>query len=436
MCLERATMSFCGLITMDDGTARTHIEARVHAFIDGQREALLNFACRLVAAPSPNPPGSERQVSAVVVEELHALGFHDVVVAGPSPERANVICRHATGRPGPTLILNGHLDTKPPLPLDAWTTDPYTPVVQDGRLHGLGAADMKGPDAALVYGLAAALAAGADLLRGELLLVLSADEEGDSTGGVRYLLEELAMRGDAVFIAEPCGVVRPWEVIPLISRGISCLRFTVTGTQTHSSISDRVPVVNASLEAARLLLFLDEHLALTHEPTSLCPAGPTINLGATLTAGEAVAMVSGRAEFTADIRTLPGMSLAQLTADVERAVAEFRRSRPGVGVSWAFFGGKRRWTQPTQIADSEPLAQAVQVASRAILGESPPFGYFPGGTDAIWWQAVAGIPTIPGFGPGLLSHCHQPNEWIAVDELYQAAKINALIVLDYLSPET
>jgi acetylornithine deacetylase/succinyl-diaminopimelate desuccinylase-like protein len=414
---------------------QTDIEAGVHAFIDGRREALLNFASRLIAAPTPNPPGGERRAAAVAAEELHALGFEDVVIVGPRSERANVICRHATGRPGPALILNGHLDTKPPVPRDAWVADPYTPVVRDGRLYGLGAADMKGPDAALAYGLAAALAVGADKLRGEVLLVFSADEEGDSTDGVCYLLEEQAIQGDAVFIAEPCGVVRPWEVIPVISRGISCLRFTVTGTQTHSSIGDRVPVVNASLEAARLLLFLNEHLALTYEPTSLCPVGPTINLGATVTAGEAVAMVSGQAEFTADIRTLPGMSLMQLAADVERAVAEFRGSHPGVGVSWEFFAGKRRWTQPTQISDDEPLAQAARMASRVILGESPSFGYFPGGTDAIWWQAMAGIPTLPGFGPGLLSNCHQPNEWITVDELYQAAKIDALIVLHYLSVE-
>jgi acetylornithine deacetylase/succinyl-diaminopimelate desuccinylase-like protein len=416
-------------------TTRTDIEGGVHAFIDGRRGALLDLASGLIAAPSPNPPGGEIRAATIAVKALKGLGFEDVVVVGPRPERANVICRHATGRPGPTLILNGHLDTKPPVPQDAWIADPYTPVVRDGRLYGLGAADMKGPDAALTYGLAAALAVGADTLRGEVLLVLSADEEGDSSDGVRYLLEECAIRGDAVFIAEPSGVVRPWEVIPVISRGISCLRFTVTGTQTHSSIGDRVPAVNASLEAARLLLFLNENLALTYEPTSLCPLGPTINLGATVTAGEAVAMVSGRAEFTVDVRTLPGMSLAQLAADVDRALAEFRRSRPGVGVSWGFFAGKRRWTQPTQIGADEPLVKATRTASRAVLGNSPPLGYFPGGTDAIWWQAVGGIPTLPGFGPGLLSNCHQPNEWIAVDELYQAAKINALIVLEYLSLE-
>jgi acetylornithine deacetylase/succinyl-diaminopimelate desuccinylase-like protein len=55
-------------------------------------------------------------------------------------------------------LLNGHLDTKPPDPIDAWETDPYEGVVKDGKPYGLGAADMKGPDAALVYGLATALA--------------------------------------------------------------------------------------------------------------------------------------------------------------------------------------------------------------------------------------------------------------------------------------
>lgn len=408
-------------------------QARVDRFVADERGALLDLAARLVAAPSPNPPGDERQAAAVAAEALEWLGFDDVAVVGPRPERANVLCRVRTGRPGRTLILNGHLDTKPPLPLDAWTSDPYTPVFRDGRLIGLGAADMKGPDAALIYGLAAAVRASARL-GGEALLVLNADEEGAvATEGALYLNRELGITGDGVLIAEPCGVTRPWESIPLISRGITCVRFVVTGTQTHSSISDRVPVVNASLEAARLLLFLEQRLALTHAPIPLCPGGPTVNLGATLAGGQGVAVVSGQAEFSADIRTLPGMSQAQVAEDIERALAAFRRERPRVSVAWSFYPDKRSWTQPTYTDPADPLVGAVQAAAEAVLGQAPPLGYFPGGTDAIWWQAAAGIPTIPGFGPGLLSNCHQPNEWIAVDELLQAARIAALTVIGYLS---
>ncbi len=408
----------------------TSAQQRALDFIDQHRDDLIAFAQRLIATPSPNPGGSERAAAQVAQAQLHALGLTETTIEEPKPERSNLLYRYDSGRDGPTLLLNGHLDTKPPDPLDGWKTPPYQGVIQDGRLYGLGSADMKGPDAALVYGLAAAKLVG--LSRGQVVLALTADEEGPALEGPRYLVQELGLRADAVLIAEPCGIRTDWEMIPLISRGISCLRFTVEGTQTHSSIGDRIPVVNASVEAARLLVYLDELLELHYPPTPLVPTGPTKNLGATFRGGEGIAKVSGHAEFTADIRTLPGMTREQLAADIDSAVEGFRRVRPGVTVGWTFYEGNLAFTQPTQIDAADPLVGAVQQAAETVLGAAPPLGYFPGGTDAIWWQGAAGIPTIPGFGPGLLSNCHKPNEYVVVDELIRAAKIYALTILNYL----
>ena len=97
-----------------------------------------------------------------------------------------------------------------------WDTDPYRGVIRDDRLYGLGAADMKGPDAALVYGLAAAVACFAGQLCGKVLLTLTADEEGGAQFGPRHLVEDLGLRADAALIAEPCGITRNWEMLPLI----------------------------------------------------------------------------------------------------------------------------------------------------------------------------------------------------------------------------
>jgi acetylornithine deacetylase/succinyl-diaminopimelate desuccinylase-like protein len=180
---------------------------------------LLAFAQALIAAPSPSPPGDERVVAAVAVAELQRLGLGDVQVVGPRVERPGVLCRWDTGRPGPALILNGRLDTKPRLSREEWTSDPYAPEVRDGRLYGLGAADMKGAVAALVHGLYAARQTGTAGLRGSVLLALTADEEGQAQDGARHLVEELGARGDAVLIAEPCGVTRDWECLPLVTRG-------------------------------------------------------------------------------------------------------------------------------------------------------------------------------------------------------------------------
>jgi len=412
-------------------TAVRQARAAALRFVDGHRDDLVELACRLVEAPSPNPPGDERAPAEVARRRLLDLGFDDLSVAGPRPERANLICRHGAGAGGPTLVLNGHLDTKPPGNLDAWDRDPHRPVVADGTLFGLGAADMKGPCAALVYGLASAASSGAEL-HGQVVLALTADEEDEAVDGVRHLVQDAGMRADAVLIAEPCGVESPWDSIPLISRGYCGVRIRVAGTRMHSSVSDRVPVVNASLQASRLLVWLHDHLRLSHPPTELCPNGPTVTVGATLQGGEALAFVPGSAEFTLDVRTLPGMSAERLGADLDAAIAEFLDVHPGGEITWTLVGGERAWTAATQIDQGHPLVRAVSAAAGEVLGRVPPYGYFPGGTDAIWWQGWAGIPTLPALGPGLLGHCHMPNERVEVEDLIRAAKLYAVTVLEYL----
>lgn len=399
-------------------------------FISAHEQEIVQCAKDLIAAPSPNPPGDERQAVAVAMQYCQNLRLGVVQVLGSRPERPNLVCRIGNGIPGPTLLLNGHLDTKPPLPLENWRSDPYQPIVKDGFLIGLGAADMKGPNAALIYGVAAAQAANPNL-PGEIILALSADEEGSFVDGARYLVQDVGITADAALIAEPIGISHSWETIPLVSRGISCLNFFVKGTQVHSSICDRIPVVNASLEASRLLLFLEEHLKLTYSDHPFCPYGPTINLGAIVKAGSAHAIVSGEAVITVDIRTIPGMSKDQLEKDINRVLSAFRKQHSSAEVTWSFFEGTLGWSEPMEIDATIPIVKAVQIASTTVLGKSPPLGYFPGGTDAIWWQGSGGIPTVPGYGPGRLTDCHQPNESIRIADIIDAARINALLVLNY-----
>ena len=73
---------------------------------------------------------------------------------------------------------------------------------------------------------------------------------------------------------------------------------------------------------------------------------------------------------------------------------------------------------------------ATRAAAAAVLGESPPLSVFPGGTDAPWFDQ-AGIPTLPAFGPGVLTCCHGPNEYVDVASVHQAARIYARIAANY-----
>ena len=90
--------------------------------------------------------------------------------------------------------------------------------MRDGRLYGLGAADMKGAVAAMVFAGAEVARAG---LAGDLVLMFTADEEEGSGCGARWLAEQgLIPPADAAIIGEPSGLARDWEAIRLVSRGV------------------------------------------------------------------------------------------------------------------------------------------------------------------------------------------------------------------------
>jgi acetylornithine deacetylase len=388
---------------------------------------LMQFTRALVATPSVNPPGDERAVALLVQEELSHHGVTGVHVLSGEPTRPNVIVDIGpdTGR---TLVLAGHLDTKPAGDLDAWQHDPWDPVTADGELWGLGSGDMKSAVAGIVYAGIALGHACPEL--GRLRLVLTADEEAGSIHGAKWLAENGHLAGDAAIIGEPCGITREWESIDLISRGAALFRIRVKGTQTHSSVSDLLPVVNATVKMAALIQRMDAELMewLHFTPHPLV-ARPTLNVGVMAQAGVFYGVYPGTAEFACDLRTLPGMSRDQVVADIEAFLADARASDPELDAQLDF----EIWVPATEIERDHPVVIALQSASRRVLGEAPPLAAFPGATDAPHFQLTAGIPTVAAFGPGLLPRAHSPDERLDATGPATAARIYALAALHYLA---
>jgi acetylornithine deacetylase/succinyl-diaminopimelate desuccinylase-like protein len=349
---------------------------------------------------------------------MEELGYRDVRVLADAETRPNVIGEVGHGEP--SLILNAHLDTKPPGNEEEWETPPYDPVLRDGRLYGLGSTDMKGAVAAMIHA-GAALAEAAEL-RGTLKVVLTADEEAGSSFGVRFLTGAGAVTADAALVGEPTGLSSPWEYLAVASRGISCFRITVRGTQMHSSLSDRLPSVNASVKLARVVSRLADEFPL--------PEGATINVGVTLSGGVFYGIYPGEAECGVDVRTVPGMTHTGLQADVEAFLDRLRQDDPElqVGATWV---PELAWFPPSAIDSGHPLVAAAADAARAVLGREVPPGVMPAFTDGTNWSE-AGIPAIPAFGPGLLPLAHRPNEYVTVAEIVDAARIYALTALRYL----
>lgn len=398
-------------------------------FLAGRDQEVIDLACALMAAPSPNLPGDETAPAAVITDALKRYGLPEPRVIAKEPHRPNLIVRIDGAHPGPHLALCGHIDTKPVG--DAapeWRTDPLTPTIQGDRLYGLGSTDMKGAVAAMILA-GAAFAHAAPDAAGSLSLVFTADEEYGSAMGAKYLVEAGALEGiDSIILGEPSGVHEDWDAIRIVSRGISCFRVVVHGTQTHSSISDLLPTVNAVEAMARFMVAFRREFKPRYPAHPLCPTGPTINIGVKTLGGVGYGVVPGHAEFWTDVRTTPGMERETFFEDVmttlKRVESELRGATYEIDPHPVL-----EWIPPSEVPTDHPMVTAALAASRDILGQAPPLAAFPGATDAYAFHVLGGIPTLAAFGPGQLPLAHGPNEWVSVTSVKQAMRMYALTAL-------
>lgn len=395
--------------------------------VAARSERLVGLAGRLIAIDSQIPPhADERSIVELLVAEAESRGLEARVTGDPA--RPSLIAT-LRGASGPTLGLCGHVDTKPiGGAASQWTSDPFVPTIRNGRLYGLGATDMKGAIAAMLVAVEAVIETGG--APGNVVLALVADEEAGGGRGARVVAEELTAV-DGLLIGEPSGWERDWQALHVVSRGSTCFRIRVRGTQGHSSLSDRLPLVNASERMARLLVDMADELVLPGS-TFTAPglsATTTLNRGVTVTGGTWFGVVPGEAEFACDLRTVPGMTFEAVRAGIEGWLDARRARDRDLDVELIFEPGLE-WVPPSAISTDDPLVTSVQHAAARVLGESPELGVFPGATDAPWF-AQAGIPTLPSFGPGLVSVAHGPDEYVSLSSLEEAARIYAHTIVRY-----
>jgi acetylornithine deacetylase ArgE len=363
----------------------------------------------LVALPSVNPMGRpvsgpeylEHRVTAYLEDFFRGLGV-PYERQSTAPLRDNIIARWQPAGAPRTLLLEAHQDT---VPTDNMTIEPFGARIDNGRLYGRGACDIKG-------GMAAMLAAFARLVREQprgamaVVLACSVDEEYTFTGVTRLVRDGL--RADLAVVAEPTqlkivnahkGVVR-WH---LFTGGRSC----------HSSSPELG--VNAIYRMGRLLTGIEqfaERLRAGHADPRLGP--PTLSVGV-IAGGTSVNTVPDRCRIEIDRRLLPG-------EDAQAAPAQLSAFlREEAGIDFPFESAAPWMTKVALGAEgSEALVQLLSTAIRSVNG-TPEVVAVPYGTDAST-IAAAGIPAVV-FGPGDIARAHTCDEWVPLDEVEQASEI-------------
>ena len=374
----------------------------------------LDLLQRLVRTPSGNPPGGEARVAELLADFLRTRGFeprlHEIEAG-----RANLTAVFDTGSPGPTLMLNGHLDTMPAGP--GWTTDPLGGVVRDGHVFGLGAADQKSGLAAMAVAATAVRRAGLPL-RGRLLLAGVVDEEGAGLGARR--LVEQGLHADCAVITEPTelGLVR-------VSNGQVNLELLVRGKSAHGSSPESGR--NAIEAAARVILALGEQARRLRARIHPLIGPTTLNVG-TIQGGLVTSIVPAECRLTIDRRVIPGDSVDGAIADLDELLHQLRAQDPTLDVERRVMMA----VPPVEVPEELPLCRIMRETTARILGRDLGYTGLRGSTDAATFQS-AGIPTLI-FGPGSLSKAaHRADESVPLVELHAATRILTLSVARFLA---
>ncbi|GIW07094.1 MAG: putative metallohydrolase YodQ [Dehalococcoidia bacterium] len=351
-------------------------------------------------------------ISTTVAEWLTAHGI-PAEVQEIAPGRLNVVGRIEGAAPGPRLLLNGHLDTKP---FDGMVIDPTGAVIRDGRLWGRGACDMKSAIAAVLVAARAVRESG-ELRRGTLLVGFEVGEEGGGWTFPQLIGGPGAC--DAMICAEPTNLE-----VHLGARGGMPIVVTTFGLATHTGMASQG--INAIQKMARVIESLYALPVLAEEEPAW--GRSQLNCEQIEGGGKVTASVPDRCELKVDIRLNPGLPPERLGPALEEMFASLRATDPDLKVEWA--PRVAPW-RATQIPLDAPLLAAIESAAARVVGRPPTRAGFPGGCSAML-LLNDGKPAVI-FGPGHIQQAHTVDEWIAVEQIPLAARVYAAAALTYLS---
>jgi acetylornithine deacetylase/succinyl-diaminopimelate desuccinylase family protein len=384
----------------------------VRAFTEAHAADLQTYLSDLIRARTVNPPGDEHRAAKVLTAfcDRHGIPY---TTHEKAPGRTNVVARIGAGRP--RIVVPVHLDTVPAG--DGWTTDPFEPVVEGGRLIGRGAKDNKGPLAAMMLA-ARYLKEHEKKLGGQFILVGAADEEAGSALGMEYLLETGAVEADAAIVPDAGHNMR---VIDVGEKGLLHLVVRAVGRQAHGSQPERGasalwPVVD--------FLGRIRHWLPPSPPTDLFTP-PTLNIGA-IHAGSVPNMVPGLCECLIDIRYLPGTDGQAILGHLRGVLVEVAAASAGVHLDLEVLSHQ----VPTLVAPDHPLIATIERQTEEVTGQRPRRLGQPGATVAKF-LILRGVPAV-GFSCGPEGIDHAAGEWMDLADLAQFAEVMTRVLLDLL----
>ncbi|KZN24553.1 deacylase [Haladaptatus sp. R4] len=372
----------------------------------------------------PSPYFEEHELSEFVYDWLDSRGLEPEYHHVSEPkiteyEGDNVLARLEGHDPdAPTVLLNAHMDTV--LLVEDWEEDPCSGRIEDGKLYGQGACDMKGGLAAVMVAFEA-LAESETELAGDVVLSAVVDEEGPyGLGTDRLIRDGYTDDYDAAIVTEPGPILAQEEDIQnpallLGARGRFLYDIEVKGHAAHGSQPHKG--INAVVDAGKVADALSNLDTGSHPKLgdgSVCPL--------LVEGGSQTLSVPERAHLMVDRHVVLGENEDVVRQQAEDAVAEldiesevelgFRES-PDPGIKYG----------PYVTPEDHDLVESLVGATESVAGVEPEFGYFASVGDFNYLGDRAELPTVIVGPDG--ENIHGAGEFVYTDEVVEVARIVA-----------
>lgn len=361
--------------------------------------SLISMMSQLVASPSiscsqAHWDQSNKGVIQLLESWLSSQGFQCEVMPLPDqPNKFNLIATLGTGDGG--LVLAGHTDTVP-YDKGRWKSDPFKLEERDHKLYGLGSCDMKGFFAIVLDTVRQMQLSD---VKQPLIILATADEES-SMSGARALVDQNKIKARYALIGEPTSLT------PIYAhKGIMMERIQVTGQAGHSS---NPSLGNNALDAMHAvmseLMIFRQKLKANYRDASFVIDYPTMNFGC-IHGGDNPNRICGRCELEFDLRALPGMSNQALMAEIAQILPRIEeKTGTIIQLSSLFADVPSFYT---------PIESDIIKACEALTNRQASTVAFA--TEGSFLNQL-GMETLI-LGPGSIDQAHQPNEFIALDQI-------------------
>lgn len=410
--------------------------------VESFRDEMVSTLTELIEVPAIGPDnGGEGELDKALrlQEIIREWSFDDVVRVDVPDQRAkggvrpNILAYYygEAGPESPRLWILTHLDVVPPGDLTKWTvTEPFKPLVREGKIYGRGSEDNGQSMVASLYAVKALMSLGIRPKRTVVLAFVS-DEETGSRFGLGWLVKEhpeLFRRDDLVLV--PDAGNSEGTFIEVAEKSILWFRVKVMGKQVHASMPHLGFNPNNTLleYVSELSKILREKFSLRddlYEP-------PTSTFEPTIwrSTSNAPNIIPSECEVVFDCRVLPNYRLDEILSNAENLAKELE-ARHG-----RLVGSEKLPIIKVEVVErldapppTPPDSLIVRLLARAIKelrGKEPRIGGIGGGTFAAYFRRL-GIPAV--VWSTIDETAHQPNEYSKIENMVEDSKIMATLTM-------